>query len=188
MAAAATTYDERRAWSAAASGERQVGWILERLSRPRWHVFHDVPVGSRGANIDHVLIGPGGVFSLNDKNLRGRVWVGSRCFAVNGYHTDYLPKAHAEGQRVMRALGVTVRPLIVVLCPAMRVVEQPADVTVLEHTNLFEWLSETRSVTSATEVGDIAPQGRQPCDLDGVTALVPRAAARPCRSTLRSTT
>jgi hypothetical protein len=62
----------------------------------------------------------------------------------------------------MRALGVTVRPLIVVLCPAMRVVEQPADVTVLEHTNLLEWLSETRPVTSAAEVGDIARKADSP--------------------------
>lgn len=48
-----------RAWRKGAFGERFNGWLLDRLPEG-WHVFHDVPVGDRGANIDHIVIGPSG--------------------------------------------------------------------------------------------------------------------------------
>ena len=40
-----------RAWRMGARGERFSGWLLDRLPQG-WHVFHDIPVGERGANID----------------------------------------------------------------------------------------------------------------------------------------
>jgi hypothetical protein len=51
-------------WARGARGERRVGAILEGLG-PDWHVLHDVSLG-RG-NIDHVLIGPGGTFTIETK-------------------------------------------------------------------------------------------------------------------------
>ena len=33
----------------------------------KWHVIHSVP-SEKGADIDHVVIGPAGVFTLNTKN------------------------------------------------------------------------------------------------------------------------
>jgi hypothetical protein len=32
-----------------------------------WRVLHSVPVGSRDSDIDHVVIGPGGVYTINAK-------------------------------------------------------------------------------------------------------------------------
>jgi hypothetical protein len=46
-------------------GERVVGQYLERLREKGYQVFHDV-VGER-FNVDHVLIGPGGIFSVETK-------------------------------------------------------------------------------------------------------------------------
>ena len=46
-------------------GERAVGQFLERLRERGYHVFHDV-LGD-GFNVDHVLIGPAGVFSIETK-------------------------------------------------------------------------------------------------------------------------
>lgn len=46
-------------------GEQAIGQFLERLREHGYSVFHDV-VGS-GFNIDHVLIGPGGVFTIETK-------------------------------------------------------------------------------------------------------------------------
>jgi hypothetical protein len=42
---------------------------LDKLMRrdPRWRCRHSIPVGSNGADIDHLVIGPGGVFTLNTK-------------------------------------------------------------------------------------------------------------------------
>jgi hypothetical protein len=46
-------------------GEKAVGQYLERLRENGYHVFHDV-IGS-GFNVDHVLIGPAGVFTIETK-------------------------------------------------------------------------------------------------------------------------
>ena len=85
-------HTDERAWRTGANGERIVGFVLGRLPQG-WHVFHDIPVGERGANIDHVVVGPGGAFTLNAKNLSGKVWVGATSIRHNGYPTDYLRKS-----------------------------------------------------------------------------------------------
>jgi hypothetical protein len=50
-------------------GELVVGAVLESLDG--WRVLHDVSLG-RG-NIDHVLIGPGGIFAVETKSHPGRI-------------------------------------------------------------------------------------------------------------------
>jgi len=49
---------------------------LEKPQSP-WAVWHDLPIGTRGANVDHLVVGPGGVFSVNTKKTHGRVWLGA---------------------------------------------------------------------------------------------------------------
>ena len=53
-------------------GERIVAECLEPLKRAGWHVFHDVPGESSGAkfNLDHVAVGPQGVFAIETKTRR----------------------------------------------------------------------------------------------------------------------
>ena len=46
-------------------GERAVGMLLERARTLGYHVLHDIP--SHNANIDHVIVGPGGVFTIETK-------------------------------------------------------------------------------------------------------------------------
>jgi hypothetical protein len=46
-------------------GERAVGRTLERLVADGYHVFHDI-VGPNW-NIDHLMIGPGGIFTIETK-------------------------------------------------------------------------------------------------------------------------
>ncbi|MCE0446144.1 NERD domain-containing protein [Streptomyces tricolor] len=52
-----------------------MGRELERLASYGWHVLHGVPK-SNGGDIDHLLIGPGGVFSLNTKTHPRRLGLG----------------------------------------------------------------------------------------------------------------
>lgn len=52
-------------------GERVVSEHLRPLERRGWVVLHDVPAtGSRPFNLDHVAIGPGGVFVIETKAPR----------------------------------------------------------------------------------------------------------------------
>jgi nuclease-like protein len=53
-------------------GERLVAECLEPLKAEGWRVFHDVPGASNGKafNIDHVVVGPTGVFVVETKTRR----------------------------------------------------------------------------------------------------------------------
>lgn len=67
------------AWAAGAEGERRVAAELSKL-REAWTVLHDrlLRPGQSEANLDHVVIGPGGMFLVDAKNRAGRVmaWEG----------------------------------------------------------------------------------------------------------------
>jgi len=57
---------DERAWRVGAKGEEKVGKELTKLP-DGWHVLHAVQVSDAGTDIDHVVIGPAGVFTLNTK-------------------------------------------------------------------------------------------------------------------------
>lgn len=68
---------DERSWRIGAVGEGRVGAELERLVRRGFRVLHSVPVGQRDSDIDHVVVGPPGVFTVNTKwHPEGRIWVG----------------------------------------------------------------------------------------------------------------
>ncbi|MEV8317772.1 nuclease-related domain-containing protein [Streptomyces sp. NPDC059900] len=102
------------------AGERRVGGELQRLSRSGWRVLHSVPL-PRDVDIDHLLIGPGGVFSINTKRHFGKsVWVGDEMAKVGyGPPQPYARKSKAEAARVQAVLEryagipVQVQPVIV---------------------------------------------------------------------------
>lgn len=87
-------------WRQGAEGERRTARILRPLIRDGWVLINDIQ--HRGGNIDHVLIGPAGVFVLETKNLHGRV-------SVVG---DKLIQSYAEGDEggaVVARVGTTTR-------------------------------------------------------------------------------
>ncbi|WP_449657794.1 nuclease-related domain-containing protein [Streptomyces longisporoflavus] len=107
-------------WRMGLAGERRVGGELQRLSRSGWRVLHSVPL-PRDVDIDHLLIGPGGVFSVNTKRHFGKsVWVGDEMAKVShGPPQPYARKSKAEAARVQAVLEryadipVQVQPVIV---------------------------------------------------------------------------
>ena len=62
-----------RAWRRGAAGERRTARLLVPLERHGWAVLHDLAVPGSRANLDHLLIGPGGVFVIDSKHYRGRL-------------------------------------------------------------------------------------------------------------------
>jgi hypothetical protein len=54
-----------KAYKLAEEGEKAVGQYLEKLRSEGYEIFHDVP--GTGFNIDHVLIGPTGVYTVETK-------------------------------------------------------------------------------------------------------------------------
>jgi hypothetical protein len=61
------------AWRRGAAGERRTARLLGPLERQGWVVLHDLAIPGRRANLDHLVIGPGGVFVIDSKHYRGRL-------------------------------------------------------------------------------------------------------------------
>jgi Nuclease-related domain len=61
------------AWRRGAAGERRTARLLAPLERQGWAVLHDLALPRSQANLDHLVIGPGGVFVIDSKQYRGRL-------------------------------------------------------------------------------------------------------------------
>ncbi|MEV7784129.1 nuclease-related domain-containing protein [Streptomyces sp. NPDC088106] len=92
-------------WRKGLEGEKRVGAELDRLARRGWRVLHSIPLANN-VDVDHLLIGPGGVFSMNTKYHHNKVvWVGNDAVKVNhGKPAPYARKSRAEAKRVVRVL------------------------------------------------------------------------------------
>jgi hypothetical protein len=59
------------AWRRGAAGERRTARLLAPLERHGWAVLHDLAIPNSQANIDHLVIGPGGVLAIDTKHYPG---------------------------------------------------------------------------------------------------------------------
>lgn len=87
-----------------ASGEEHVGALLDGLAGGDWRVIHDATLG-RG-NVDHILVGPAGVFTVETKSHPGPV-------RVARVHGGALGQARAQAKAIARVTGLEVEPMIV---------------------------------------------------------------------------
>jgi Nuclease-related domain len=160
-----------------AKGEREVGRKLNRwAARNGWHVLHAVPVGRAGADIDHVVIAPFGVVTVNTKTTKTRVWVGEYGMTVGGKSVDYLRKSRAEARRAERLLGRAAKTAL----PVQAVIVfngahpfsvrrgGPPDVAVLGSPRaLHRWLRNQPAVLSNEQVDAIYQAARNPATWHG---------------------
>lgn len=128
-------HTEERAWRIGAAGEEADAEQLAKLDSA-WRVIHAVPVGTKGSDIDHIVIGPPGVFTVNAKNHpHGKVWVGGNTLIVNGQRTFYVRNSRHEAARAARLLTaaagrrVQVKAIIAIVGDqrGITVKEQPRD-------------------------------------------------------------
>jgi hypothetical protein len=161
--------NDERAWRIGAKGEEKVAARLDRLPEG-WHVLHAVPVGSRGADIDHVVMGPAGVFTVNAKHHPdAKVWVGGNTVMVNGHRQPYVRNSRHEAQRAARLLSAAVDfdvPVMGVIAvvgahKGFTVKSQPDDVHVTTRKQLARWLEHRRSVLSETQVTAVYTAARK---------------------------
>jgi hypothetical protein len=61
------------AWRRGAQGERRTARLLAPLERHGYQVFHDLAVPGSAANMDHLVVGPAGVFVIDSKRYRGHL-------------------------------------------------------------------------------------------------------------------
>jgi hypothetical protein len=102
------------AWQRGAHGEQRTARLLDRLTRDGYVVFHDLAVPDSPANVDHLVIGPTGLFVIDSKQWTGSVQQGADGLAWhNHYRLDRtLETVRWEAETVGRLLGTRATALL----------------------------------------------------------------------------
>ncbi len=160
-------HTDERAYRVGADGEEEVAWRMRKLG-DGWHVLHSVPVGEKDSDIDHVVVGPPGVFTLNTKNhSRKNVWVAETAFMVSGQKTNYLRNSRHEAARASKLLtaacgfDVQVEPILVVIAAELTIKAQPAGVHVVAHRHIGKWLERRPATLSPDAVEAVYEMARR---------------------------
>jgi hypothetical protein len=161
-------HTDERAWRVGADGEEKVAAQLTKLG-PGWHAIHAVPIGENGADIDHVLIGPAGVFTLNAKHHPGgKMWVAGDTVMVNGHRQPYVRNSRHEASRASRLLtngcGFQVRAtgvIVPVSLDDLTIREEPHDVLVINRRRLVRALSALPQILAPDVVDRVAEVARR---------------------------
>ena len=96
------TLPEIRRLKQGRDGERAVGQYLERLRADGYEVFHDL-IGD-GFNVDHVIIGPAGVFTIETKSYSkpasgpAEISFDGEQVSIGGWQPDRNPVIQARAQ------------------------------------------------------------------------------------------
>lgn len=154
---------ESRAWYGGALGELVVGQVLDNLG-PEWDVLHAVPAGPGGTDIDHLVIGPGGVFTVGTRNHAGHdIWINGSTFMVSEQRQPHISNALFDAQRASRQLSeasdcdIPVTAVIVLIDPRRLSIRSVADgVAIVPARELERWFDNIPRSLSGQQVADIS--------------------------------
>lgn len=146
-------------WLRGAEGEIATSRLLATLPERRWVVFHDLALPRSRANVDHLVIGPSGVWVVDSKHFRaplrcrrGQVLVGGRPLSTEA--------ARFEARVVSSLLGCPVRAVVAVHGEGLRPRGRPQHgvrvlpaARLVPHLRRRSWL---RPALSRRQVGRLA--------------------------------
>jgi hypothetical protein len=153
------------AWRRGAVGERRTARLLGQLERHGWVVLHDLAVPGSAANLDHLVIGPGGVFVIDSKQYRGRLQLDPSGRLWHGRY-PLAPTLRAVGFEADRAAQVLADPQVVVPIVAVHGAQVPwgkvviGGVPVVPARRLPSLLRELPAVLGPERVAVLADQAR----------------------------
>jgi Nuclease-related domain len=154
------------AWRRGAAGERRTARLLGPLERQGWVVLHDLAIPGSRANLDHLVIGPGGVLVIDSKHYRGRLQLDPSGRLWHGRY-PLAPTLRAVSFEADQAALVLTDPDVVVVpvvavhgaqVPWGKVVTQ--GVPVVAARRLPSMLRSLPAVLGPERVADLADQAR----------------------------
>jgi hypothetical protein len=139
-------------WRLGRDGERETSKQLRKLRGEGWFARHDLD--DRYGNLDHLVVGPGGVFLLDSKNLWGTFAVEDGVLAchheslpLSDYSLPKLPRSLAAAARALERrlkdeLGwiVHVHPVVVIWAAFPEQEAWLGHVAVVQGAQLVDWL------------------------------------------------
>ena len=170
-----------------ADGEHDVGVVLSRLPY-EFHVFNGL--GYYAGDVDHIVVGPTGIFIVETKNLCGTISLkeGRLCRNGDRLSRDFVHQAISEAMYVKGWLKPQspchVRPLVVFVRAKVRVGAAVEGVRIIGLSSLTDAIM-GRAPSLSDE--DIRRYARRLSGLDAAAAVGPARAPRVAPGASRST-
>jgi hypothetical protein len=173
LRAIATAAAHVQRWAHETEGRRRTREALRPLERSGWHVDHDISLPD-GASVDHLVLGPCGVFVVDSRAWDGVVTVDNKgptitprhdprgAWTAYGHHRSLPPAAAAVVRRLAAATGGAVRAPRAVVAIWATFPEQVAEsggVTYVAGSHLARWLSEQPRRLAMSEVNALTVAG-----------------------------
>jgi len=139
-----------------AAGEELVGSILEELRPEGWDIIHDAEL--EHSNVDHIVLGPGGLFTVETKSNPGPI-------RVQRLHGRLIRQVQLQRERVEAIAGTTAEPLLVY---SRARVDRPGrrrkGIRVLEAHMLPAYLEERPAILDEAQVNELRHRLRSAFD------------------------
>jgi len=164
-----------------------------------WVAIHGIPIGNRGSDIDHLVIGPSGVYTINAKrHIGAKIFAGGGSIRVSGQPTQYVRNAQYEAERVAKKLAAVVgaplqvTPTVVIVDAAeVNYGKKAPVVAVMSPARLPRWLRRGPRSLSREQVvtlseaaarlstwGSLLPEGMSDAEVAQRFTLIDRAVSR----------
>jgi len=173
------------------AGEVAVGGALNQLMLQGYRVFHDIQ-GDKKFNVDHLLIGPSGVFAvetktktkmkkINGKQVFKAVYDGKALYfpdRPNQPHQSFLQQSIRNAKWVSKwlteATGRPVKVQSVLVLPGWFIeTKKPGDVRVLNHNQVQALVNvPNKTPLDKSEIDRIEYQVRQRCQNENIVPKV----------------
>jgi ssDNA-binding Zn-finger/Zn-ribbon topoisomerase 1 len=107
IAVAVVTPPSTTAWETGALGEEWTARMLDPLAERGFVILHDRRIPGSKANIDHIAVGPSGVFVIETKNIAGRLQIDGPDMRIAGRRVRAVEEVRREASAVANALGAS---------------------------------------------------------------------------------
>ncbi len=142
-----------------AVGEVAVDDALGQLGED-WLILHAVPVGQDATDVDHIAVGPPGLFTIAVRHHHGQeIWVGGGVLLVDGERMPHIRACEFEAVRAAQLMSdavgerVEVTPcLVVVGARSVAVMRPPRRVAIVTNRDLRPWLRSLHTELSPAQL------------------------------------
>lgn len=149
-------------WDKGADGEARVGRELAGLEASGWTALHDrlaAPEESK-ANLDHLLVGPGGVVLIDSKNWASGAWVYEGMLFRNGPSgsaacRDELAHVRYDAAAVSDRIAGPVLPILCLSGPRAGKITAPVEVDGVHVMGIGQLLAFLRNLPANTSPAEV---------------------------------
>ncbi len=102
-------YNNSRRWMKGSRGEKLVAKYLKKLPK-EYYVFNDVTLPVKHGNIDHIIVGPTGIYAIETKNISGSFIVEDDEWYYKGY-SEVQKSRSQPGKQIKNNVRILIKYL-----------------------------------------------------------------------------